>query len=62
MAANRSRLSKASAATEALGESISEAALIFNSLKTTLLEIHCLPIKRAAGSFIRNFNYLTAAN
>jgi len=62
MAANRSRSSKASAATEALSESISKAALMFNSLKMTLLEIHCSPIKRAVGSFIRDFKHLAAAN
>jgi len=62
MAANWSRLLKASIATEALSKSISKAALIFNSLKTTLLEIHCSLIKRAVGSFIRNFKHLTAAN
>ena len=62
MATNRSRSLKASIATEALSESISEAALMFNSLKTTLLEIHCSPIKRSVGSFIRDFEHLTAAN
>jgi len=35
---------------------------MFNSLKMTLLEIHCLPIKRAVGSFICNFKHLTAAD
>ena len=51
MAANWSRSLKASAATEALSKSISEAALIFNSLKIILLEIYYLPIKRAVSSF-----------
>ena len=62
IAANWSRSLKASVATEALSESINKAALVFNSLKTTLLEIYCSPIKRAVGSFIRDFKHLTATN
>ena len=35
---------------------------MFNSLKTTLLEIYCSPIERAVGSFIRDFKHLAAAD
>lgn len=61
-AANQSRLLKTSAVTEALSESISEAAATFKSLKITLLAIHSSPIKKAVGSFIYNFKYLPAVN
>ena len=61
-AANRSRPLKTSAVTEALSESISEAAATFKLLKMTLLAMHSSPIKKAVGSFIRDFKYLPAVN
>ena len=61
-AANRSRPLKTSAVTEALSESISEAAATFKLLKMTLLAIYSSLIKKAIGSFIYDFKYLPAVN
>ena len=47
---------------EALSESISKVVAIFKLLKITLLVIYSSPIKKAIGSFIRNFKYLPAVN